>query len=329
MPQADFAQVSTPAVAATNPLEFLQRLEQEGIDVSQPSVGVPEPEAIFSPIIEKPVGGKPAPDKASPVNIVTEKEPATKAPPAKEPAAKEPAAKEPAPKELLVKEPASKEPLPKESAAKAATIRAPQEKAVAEPPRGPKTEPEKAVPPKQPVIPSSPPRAEVATESAVPPANVATSIAASPAERDLEQIVFLCPNGHRLHGPVTLCGKAGQCPHCNSKFLVPSLEELTEEDLEITEVSGPEFEGQSAPLLNAEMLQSLWNMQTANSKVLLQTEDSGEIVPQQYLRNLSRGDYAVFVVGGAEKESRVIALAWKGIRRITVTGLKDIPKGDG
>lgn len=37
-------------------------------------------------------------------------------------------------------------------------------------------------------------------------------------EKDL---VFLCPNGHKLHAPRRLQGQAGQCPHCNVKFRVP------------------------------------------------------------------------------------------------------------
>ncbi|TWT29891.1 hypothetical protein [Blastopirellula retiformator] len=37
-------------------------------------------------------------------------------------------------------------------------------------------------------------------------------------EKDL---VFLCPNGHKLHAPRKLQGQAGQCPHCNVKFRVP------------------------------------------------------------------------------------------------------------
>ncbi len=40
-----------------------------------------------------------------------------------------------------------------------------------------------------------------------------------------EEIVFLCPNGHKLNGPATLQGQPGQCPHCGSKFRIPRLEE--------------------------------------------------------------------------------------------------------
>lgn len=42
-----------------------------------------------------------------------------------------------------------------------------------------------------------------------------------PSDDGDDEIVFLCPNGHRLSGPSTLQGRPGQCPHCGSKFRIP------------------------------------------------------------------------------------------------------------
>src|SRR6185437_12234360 len=39
------------------------------------------------------------------------------------------------------------------------------------------------------------------------------------------EIIFLCPNGHKLCGPTTLSGNAGDCPLCGIQFLVPSEED--------------------------------------------------------------------------------------------------------
>ncbi len=39
------------------------------------------------------------------------------------------------------------------------------------------------------------------------------------------QIEFLCPNGHRLHGPASLQGRLGQCPECGSRFRIPVYDE--------------------------------------------------------------------------------------------------------
>ncbi|MDX1965505.1 MAG: hypothetical protein SFX18_20330 [Pirellulales bacterium] len=41
-----------------------------------------------------------------------------------------------------------------------------------------------------------------------------------------DAIVFLCPNGHKLNGPAKLAGRLGQCPHCQARFQIPSLEVL-------------------------------------------------------------------------------------------------------
>jgi len=43
-----------------------------------------------------------------------------------------------------------------------------------------------------------------------------------------DQIAFLCPNGHLLHGPRRLQGHAGQCPECGSKFRIPTYDEPAE-----------------------------------------------------------------------------------------------------
>jgi hypothetical protein len=47
--------------------------------------------------------------------------------------------------------------------------------------------------------------------------------AASPSKE--RQIEFLCPNGHHLHGPASLQGRAGECPECGSRFRIPVIDE--------------------------------------------------------------------------------------------------------
>lgn len=51
--------------------------------------------------------------------------------------------------------------------------------------------------------------------------NSANRPAAPPAD---DQIMFLCPNGHKLNAPKSLQGHAGQCPHCKATFRIPIIE---------------------------------------------------------------------------------------------------------
>ncbi len=53
--------------------------------------------------------------------------------------------------------------------------------------------------------------------------------AAKPAAAKEQQIEFLCPNGHHLHGPASLQGRPGACPECGSRFRIPVLDEGAEE----------------------------------------------------------------------------------------------------
>ena len=49
-----------------------------------------------------------------------------------------------------------------------------------------------------------------------------------PDDEDL--LEFLCPNGHRLHGPTSLQGHHGECPACGAKFRIPTYEDAPEEE---------------------------------------------------------------------------------------------------
>ncbi len=60
--------------------------------------------------------------------------------------------------------------------------------------------------------------------SGMPPA-VAAYAPAPAAHNKERQIEFLCPNGHHLHGPATLQGRAGECPECGSRFRIPVIDE--------------------------------------------------------------------------------------------------------
>ena len=57
------------------------------------------------------------------------------------------------------------------------------------------------------------------------PSAVASAPVAVPAPSKERQIEFLCPNGHHLHGPASLQGRAGECPECGSRFRIPVVDQ--------------------------------------------------------------------------------------------------------
>ena len=70
-----------------------------------------------------------------------------------------------------------------------------------------------------------------------------------------EIVLFLCPNGHKLHGLRELAGKVGQCPHCAAKFEIPfpDLDEQWHEDweeLDDTVTEDPLQDYRNAPIHN-------------------------------------------------------------------------------
>ena len=68
---------------------------------------------------------------------------------------------------------------------------------------------------------------EVTNEPAAPrsPGDSGKQATATVTSSKERQIEFLCPNGHHLHGPASLQGRAGECPECGSRFRIPIIDE--------------------------------------------------------------------------------------------------------
>jgi hypothetical protein len=196
----------------------------------------------------------------------------------------------------------------------------------------------------------------VAEEAAMPPEAPAEEdqlqIGEGPAGAD--EIVFLCPNGHRLHGHANLVGRPGQCPHCQVRFLIPSPEDVPEEeDLKVEQdplVSfadillsadgrandapagvSPESKSVSAPPPVgahplATLLTRLWASKTPNSSIELHLGDGKLIVPDELATQHPFGNYGVFAIREANGSHTVTAVSWDSIERITVRGLAILPK---
>jgi hypothetical protein len=169
-----------------------------------------------------------------------------------------------------------------------------------------------------------------------------------------DQIIFLCPNGHRLHGPSSLSGRPGQCPHCGVKFLVPSPDEEEEEqseefveqepeNLPLNDIviqidtsskggssksskSGLTSSSSVSALANptAALLSQLWRYKAQGASVEVHLGDGKLLEPDRF--STKDVNHAIFVAEEANGSFTLTAVAWTSIQRIVVRGLEELPK---
>jgi hypothetical protein len=173
------------------------------------------------------------------------------------------------------------------------------------------------------------------------------------------EIEFLCPNGHRLHGPASLQGRPGQCPECGSKFRIPSYDEVPDEEeeeseqqqisvgrvdgaadsgLRLEEVAGEEefgagqdldLQGPPAPGSQrlARLVARLWAKKAQGAVVELHLSDGETIAPDRFSEALSRGRHGVFAVKDPDGTYTLVVVAWESVVRVLIRGVRELPKG--
>lgn len=174
---------------------------------------------------------------------------------------------------------------------------------------------------------------------------------ATPSSLGMDQIIFLCPNGHRLHGSASLAGRPGQCPHCGIKFLVPSPDDEDE---------GPFVQEQHQDeALDAIVIQIDTSSKGGSSKSGRVSSKSGSSLPAaahpmagilaQMLRYKAQGaTIEIHLAGGtmivldqfspkdaqhvffasreADGTATVTVVGWSSIDRVVLRGLAEAPK---
>lgn len=171
-----------------------------------------------------------------------------------------------------------------------------------------------------------------------------------------DQIIFLCPNGHRLHGPASLAGRPGQCPHCGTRFLVPSPDdedeqeersgafvEQEEENFPLNDVviqidtsgKGGSSKGGKSGFTSASsvsssthptaaLLSQLWRYKAHGASIEIHLGDGKLIEPEQF--SLKNAHHALFASQEGNGTYTLTAVAWTSIERIVVRGLEQLPK---
>lgn len=173
-----------------------------------------------------------------------------------------------------------------------------------------------------------------------------------------EQIEFLCPNGHRVWAPISLQGRAGQCPDCGSKFHIPTLADYEEMPLDIVSsedsvvnlepLGGFHGNGNSSAkgsgLLpwsadrshpgsgntrgNDKMAKFLADSLAHLSEgatVELLTTDGQRYVPDHLAKSLCDSARLAFSAKTDDDTHSLVVLPWPSIARIEIRGLKKLP----
>lgn len=176
-----------------------------------------------------------------------------------------------------------------------------------------------------------------------------------------EIFVFLCPNGHKLNGPPTMKGKAGQCPHCGAKFRIPTDEEmeLPEEEIppgeaddegiaagqEVADEGDFGFLGErqdenaveayveEAPVAPPPpgasglgyIVGRLWEQRTEGTELEIFLTEGEIMSPDQFSEVLSSSDYGVFAVQEGDGSFAITVVPWSAVRRIGMRKMPDLP----
>ena len=168
-----------------------------------------------------------------------------------------------------------------------------------------------------------------------------------PVEKE-PQIEFLCPNGHRLHGPASLQGKPGQCPECGSKFRIPIYDDIQEEEemeqglgvgradggvdsdlarpqtIETIEEIRDVEEISAAEHSTAALFERFWAEKPDNGHVELHLPGGEILTPDRFVKPLSTQSHGVFAVKESAGTYTLTAVAWDSVVRMVVRGVKNI-----
>ncbi|WP_425619324.1 hypothetical protein NA78x_003063 [Anatilimnocola sp. NA78] len=168
--------------------------------------------------------------------------------------------------------------------------------------------------------------------------------------------VFLCPNGHKLNGPPSLKGKAGQCPHCGARFVIPEddvpedeiptgevedeevpagepvEDEQAAEDEEVVEAVVEEVEPDPEPIppgvhALGYIVGRLWDHRSESTELEIFLQEGEIMSPDHYAEILSTGDYGVFAHKDGDDMYSLSVIPWSAIRRVDLRRVSKLSNG--
>jgi hypothetical protein len=162
------------------------------------------------------------------------------------------------------------------------------------------------------------------------------------AKEKESEIEFLCPNGHRLHGPARLQGQPGECPECGSRFRIPTYEDVTaeeqpEKDLGVGHIDGSLSSGIDATAAAAaaksvggdkmaDFIVRLWSILPKDAVIEVGLRNGETFTPDRFLAKASRdSDHGVFATAKADGSVSLLIVAWEAVDRIFVRNIQKLP----
>ncbi|HEY2882730.1 MAG TPA: hypothetical protein VGJ15_09860 [Pirellulales bacterium] len=154
----------------------------------------------------------------------------------------------------------------------------------------------------------------------------------TPAAGAENNLVFLCPNGHRLNSPARLQGQPGRCPHCGAKFLIPTLAELQQvEEMNMANQSGQNFSQANMeatmPHPLCALLSKLWEERQHGAVVELHLDGGTLLVPDWFDEPHSQQSHALFAAQSADGTVTMTIVPWDNIMRVVVRNVEGLPEG--
>jgi len=165
---------------------------------------------------------------------------------------------------------------------------------------------------------------------------------------------FLCPNGHRLHGPERLQGQPGECPMCGVKFRVPTYEDLTEEEVPAQPIgigpadgnadfqmvlpevdeddSGhPSVDPLAEPLAparhpTAALLSRMWEYKMMGATLEIRLTSGETLIPDHFAGPSAMSSHALLAALERDGTYTVYLVAWDAIQRVLLRGVKKLPE---
>ena len=159
-----------------------------------------------------------------------------------------------------------------------------------------------------------------------------------------EIFYFLCPNGHKLNGPPSMKGKAGRCPHCDARFLIPTDEEIDAAGEELLggglDDEQPPDAGTASIGLSASgmlpppsgpsglgyIVARLWERRTQDSELEIFLNEGEIVAPDFFSEVLSTSDYGVFAVPEGDGGFALTVIPWSTVRRVGLRRMTDLPE---